>query len=73
MWDKGRWSGQRELLIKIRSTLIDCYIFLSYALAFAEILKANSIFIGVNAVDYSGMFGRMGAFTDISSRQMLGG
>jgi len=29
-------------------------IFLSYALAFAEVLKANAIFIGVNAVDYSG-------------------
>lgn len=29
-------------------------IFLSYALAFAEVLGANDIFIGVNAVDYSG-------------------
>ncbi len=29
-------------------------IFLSYALAWAEVLKANTIFIGVNAVDYSG-------------------
>jgi len=29
-------------------------IFLSYALAFAEVLKATAIFIGVNAVDYSG-------------------
>jgi 7-cyano-7-deazaguanine synthase len=29
-------------------------IFLSYALAFAEVIKANAIFIGVNAVDYSG-------------------
>lgn len=29
-------------------------IFLSYALAWAEVLKASSIFIGVNAVDYSG-------------------
>lgn len=29
-------------------------IFLSYALAWAEVLKANDIFIGVNAVDYSG-------------------
>jgi len=29
-------------------------IFLSYALAFAEVLKASAIFIGVNAVDYSG-------------------
>lgn len=29
-------------------------IFLSYALAWAEVLEANDIFIGVNAVDYSG-------------------
>lgn len=29
-------------------------IFLSYALAWAEVLACNDIFIGVNAVDYSG-------------------
>ncbi len=29
-------------------------IFLSYALGWAEVLKASNIFIGVNAVDYSG-------------------
>ena len=29
-------------------------VFLSYALAWAEVLQANSIFVGVNAVDYSG-------------------
>lgn len=29
-------------------------VFLSYALAWAEVLAAKSIFIGVNAVDYSG-------------------
>jgi 7-cyano-7-deazaguanine synthase len=29
-------------------------IFLSYALAWAEVLEARAIFIGVNAVDYSG-------------------
>jgi len=29
-------------------------VFLSYALAWAEVLKANAIFIGVNALDYSG-------------------
>lgn len=29
-------------------------IFLSYALAWAEVLEAQSIFIGVNAIDYSG-------------------
>ena len=29
-------------------------IFLAFALAWAEVLKAHDIFIGVNAVDYSG-------------------
>jgi 7-cyano-7-deazaguanine synthase len=29
-------------------------IFLSYALAWAEVIRASDIFIGVNAVDYSG-------------------
>lgn len=29
-------------------------LFLSYALAWAEVINANDIFIGVNAVDYSG-------------------
>jgi 7-cyano-7-deazaguanine synthase len=29
-------------------------IFLSYALAFAEVLEAGDIFLGVNALDYSG-------------------
>ncbi len=29
-------------------------VFLSYALGFAEVLNAHDIFIGVNAVDYSG-------------------
>jgi 7-cyano-7-deazaguanine synthase len=29
-------------------------IFLAYALAWAEVLAANDIFIGVNAIDYSG-------------------
>jgi 7-cyano-7-deazaguanine synthase len=29
-------------------------IFLSYALAWAEVIGANDIFIGVNALDYSG-------------------
>jgi len=41
---------------KIPSTYVPARntIFLSYALAWAEILKSHDIFIGVNAVDYSG-------------------
>lgn len=35
--------------------LIGEHIFLSYSLAFAEVLKASAIFIGVNSVDYSGI------------------
>ncbi|MBD3234337.1 MAG: 7-cyano-7-deazaguanine synthase QueC [candidate division Zixibacteria bacterium] len=44
----------------MRSEIPDTYvparntIFLSYALAWAEVLEAEDIFIGVNAVDYSG-------------------
>jgi len=30
------------------------YLFLSFALAWAEILESSDIFIGVNAIDYSG-------------------
>jgi 7-cyano-7-deazaguanine synthase len=43
-----------------RSDIPDTYvparnlIFLSYALGYAEVLEAEKIFIGVNAVDYSG-------------------
>ena len=29
-------------------------IFLSYALLYAEVIRANSIFIGINSIDYSG-------------------
>ena len=32
-------------------------VFLSYALAWAEVLGAEDIFIGVNAIDYSGISG----------------
>ncbi|MDD5454162.1 MAG: 7-cyano-7-deazaguanine synthase QueC [Candidatus Ratteibacteria bacterium] len=41
---------------KIPSTYVPARntIFLSYALAWAEVLKSHDIFIGVNAVDYSG-------------------
>jgi 7-cyano-7-deazaguanine synthase len=41
---------------KIPSTYVPARntIFLSYALAYAEVTKAETIFIGVNAIDYSG-------------------
>ena len=43
-------------------------IFLSYALAFAEVLGANDIFIGVNAVDYSGYPDCRGEFLESFER-----
>jgi 7-cyano-7-deazaguanine synthase len=42
-------SGLPVTYVPARNT-----IFLSYALAWAEVLQAKHIFIGVNAVDYSG-------------------
>jgi len=40
----------------VPSTYVPCRntLFLSYALAWAEVLRAQEIYIGVNAVDYSG-------------------
>ena len=51
---KGR--GEDEMHKKIPITYVPARntIFLSYALAWAEVLGASDIFIGVNAVDYSG-------------------
>ena len=45
----GLSSGIPVTYVPARNTL-----FLSYALAWAEVLEAEHIFIGVNAVDYSG-------------------
>lgn len=48
--DEAEMSGSIPITyVPARNT-----IFLSYALAWAEVLKAYDIFIGVNAVDYSG-------------------
>jgi len=48
--------GERDMNVGIPSTYVPARntIFLSYALAWAEVLGISDIFIGVNAVDYSG-------------------
>jgi 7-cyano-7-deazaguanine synthase len=51
---KGRSSAEMSAGIPITYVPARNTIFLSYALAFAEITGAADIFIGVNAVDYSG-------------------
>jgi 7-cyano-7-deazaguanine synthase len=51
---KQRSDG--EMAVGIPSTYVPARntIFLSYALAYAEVLEASDIFVGVNALDYSG-------------------
>lgn len=51
---KGRSEGEMHNKIPITYVPARNTIFLSYALAWAEVLGASDIFIGVNAVDYSG-------------------
>jgi 7-cyano-7-deazaguanine synthase len=48
--------NQEEMSAKIPVTYVPARntIFLSFCLAYAEVKEANDIFIGVNAVDYSG-------------------
>ncbi|MCP4010773.1 MAG: 7-cyano-7-deazaguanine synthase QueC, partial [Proteobacteria bacterium] len=51
---KGRDTEQMAGEIPLTDVPARNTIFLSYALAWAEVLGAGHIFIGVNAVDYSG-------------------
>lgn len=51
---KDRSPTELEVGIPITYVPARNTIFLSYALAWAEVLSADAIFIGVNAIDYSG-------------------
>ncbi|MBT5073097.1 MAG: 7-cyano-7-deazaguanine synthase QueC [Kordiimonadaceae bacterium] len=51
---KGRSEHEMEEEIPVTYVPARNTIFLSFALAFAETLSCNDIFIGVNALDYSG-------------------
>jgi len=51
---KNRGDAEMETGIPLTYVPARNTIFLSYALGWAEVLNANDIFIGVNAVDYSG-------------------
>lgn len=54
--DVPKNRSEEEILSKIPVTYVPARntIFLSYALAYAEVLAANDIFIGANILDYSG-------------------
>jgi 7-cyano-7-deazaguanine synthase len=51
---KGRAAGEMAHGIPVTYVPARNTIFLSYALAWAEVLESSDIFIGVNALDYSG-------------------
>ena len=51
---KGRTEAEMDGEIPITYVPARNTIFLSFALAYAEVTGSNDIFIGVNAVDYSG-------------------
>ena len=51
---KGRDTGEMSSGIPITYVPARNTIFLSFALAWAEVLGASDIFLGVNALDYSG-------------------
>ena len=51
---KDRGESQMSAEIPVTYVPARNTIFLAFALAYAEVTKASSIFIGVNAIDYSG-------------------
>jgi len=51
---KGRSKKEMQQEIPVTYVPARNTIFLSYALAWAEVIGASDIFIGVNAIDYSG-------------------
>lgn len=51
---KGRSEGEMQREIPVTYVPARNTIFLSYAMAWAEVIGTSDIFIGVNAVDYSG-------------------
>lgn len=51
---KGRGADEMSHGIPITYVPARNTIFLSFALAWAEVLEANDVFLGVNALDYSG-------------------
>jgi 7-cyano-7-deazaguanine synthase len=51
---KGRTEQEMEKEIPVTYVPARNTIFLSYAIAWAEVIGASDIFIGVNAIDYSG-------------------
>lgn len=51
---KGRAAGEISTGIPVTYVPARNTIFLSFALAYAEVRDASEIFIGVNAIDYSG-------------------
>ncbi len=51
---KGRSESEMQQAIPVTYVPARNTIFLSYALAWAEVLGVSDIFIGVNAIDYSG-------------------
>src|SRR5947209_13230607 len=54
--DVPKKRSEKEIMHEIPVTYVPARntIFLAYALAWAEIIPANDIFLGVNAIDYSG-------------------